>query len=147
MLCVYRCRRELVAATTVSHHHHHHRGWCHRHRDLDSRPRPSQSSASFSLIVEVVVVSKGVVDPAFEDGRSATITAPSGPAQQRCINASLQERGFTRYGFNHRGFRRTPVEHGPFLKPHAPHTHDAQQLFRCVGRLCSLRLLSGVPLL
>ncbi|CAL1148755.1 unnamed protein product [Cladocopium goreaui] len=26
-----------------------------------------------------------------QDGRSATITAPSGPAQQRCINASLQE--------------------------------------------------------
>ena len=25
-----------------------------------------------------------------QDGRSATITAPSGPAQQRCINASLQ---------------------------------------------------------
>ena len=30
---------------------------------------------------------------AVQDGRSATITAPSGPAQQRCINASLQERG------------------------------------------------------
>ena len=27
-----------------------------------------------------------------QDGRSATITAPSGPAQQRCINASLQAR-------------------------------------------------------
>ncbi|CAK9055131.1 unnamed protein product [Durusdinium trenchii] len=26
-----------------------------------------------------------------QDGRSATITAPSGPAQQRCINAALQE--------------------------------------------------------
>jgi 3-oxoacyl-(acyl-carrier-protein) synthase len=26
-----------------------------------------------------------------QDGRSATITAPSGPAQQRCINASLQD--------------------------------------------------------
>ena len=32
-----------------------------------------------------------------QDGRSATITAPSGPAQQRCINASLQAgHGFAR---------------------------------------------------